>query len=569
MQIKLKATDKDVFPKCGFFIQNRKIDYWIDVLDQLNIDPTQIEIYGLPSKTANEIWGCLVLGEKIQFPEQIGPNFWALDVDNQLIIPEKTEILPKLTPNDMKLLFRSDKSVFHTDFGLFKLELPINLSQHIKFKNLTQLNAHKPIIQKYPSGKIISFRIQSKPIEEIKANLDVKVERERIKDKPLSFFEKAKLKLYNHFLDINNKGEVIRKISGANLEHYAKKLGIVGEDRKEQMYDDFKDLHDRNKREVDKLLDMLQNDPELALRYAIPLDEHGYSRGKETSSFRLQDRGLDFSLFSGIRNGGSGRGIDLGDEYFRLQDQYRKTAKILKEKGEYEKASFIYLKLLKSYAAAAQTLLEGKLYDKAAVVYLEYLKNTEKAAQCFEQGKFYEKAIELYEKDNKLEKAGDLYLKIGMQKKANILFQKVVDQYLADSKHLKASFLSKNKLRDFDQAQEILLSGWRADRDSFNCLNNYFNNVHDEVELWNSIQFIDNNEVNEKNEKTFLKALKYIYDKNTQLADDIQNMAYEKISKMLEQGTISAKELIPFNKTNKRLKADTLRYRLSQNKRLT
>jgi len=35
----------------------------------------------------------------------------------------------------------------------------------------------------------------------------------------------------------------------------------------------------RNKKEVGKLLDLLKNDPDKSLRYAIPLEEHGYTRG--------------------------------------------------------------------------------------------------------------------------------------------------------------------------------------------------------------------------------------------------------------------------------------------------
>jgi len=49
----------------------------------------------------------------------------------------------------------------------------------------------------------------------------------------------------------------------------------------------------------------------------------------------------------------AGGTVDFRDEFFRLQNQYRLTAKELKEKGKFKKAAFIYLKLLKDYNAAA------------------------------------------------------------------------------------------------------------------------------------------------------------------------------------------------------------------------
>lgn len=121
-------------------------------------------------------------------------------------------------------------------------------------------------------------------------------------------------------------------------------------------------------------------------------------------------------------------------------------------KREYEKAAFIYLKLLKDYHAAASCLKQGKMYEKAAHVDLKFLKNDVASAECFEDGRIYDRAIELYEKSEKFEKAGYLYLELGDRVSADRSFNIVIANYLSKSKYIKASLVSKIKLRDLHKA---------------------------------------------------------------------------------------------------------------------
>ena len=115
-------------------------------------------------------------------------------------------------------------------------------------------------------------------------------------------------------------------------------LNLEGDKLSEALMQDFEKLQERNKKEVDKLLDLMKNNPEEALRFAIPLDEHGYMRGKSMSQFKMQDRGIDFSLFGSLNLGGSGGGgVDLGEEYFRIRKQYESSAQELRDRGSMKK----------------------------------------------------------------------------------------------------------------------------------------------------------------------------------------------------------------------------------------
>lgn len=573
MNIKLISANESRYPRCGLFIEGPDLVSWLDTLTLLGIDPTVVEIYGLPGNAANVIWGSLILGDSSALPDDLGRYAGAHSIANKLIVPEKSQVVPSLTSYDLTHLFKEDKYVFHPEFGLFKLETPIALNDHLAVQEMEELNTFRPLDFEINASAIVSFRIEATPVEELKEEISLKTKREKIPDKPLTIIEKAKLHLYRQFITITEKEdgeEVVINPVGASLESLAKRLGVDGLDVKDQMIEDFKDLHERNKKEVDKLLDMLKNNPDEALKYAIPLEEHGYTRGGHKAAFKMQHRGSDFSLFGGLRSGSSANGsVDLGEEYYKLQRQYVDTAQALRKDGNYEKAAFIYMRLLKNYSEAAKTLREGHFYEKAGFVYMEYLKDELKAASCFEEGKIYDKAIELYKKNNKLEKVGDLYSQLGKQSLATSAYQQVVDGYLVRSKYVKASLLCQNKMYDLNQAQDLLLTGWRKKTDALNCLKSYLSNIPEEEEVWKQINYLNDHEVDKSNDQVFLKVLKHEFQKRKGNRPKIQQLAYTMISDLLERGEISGNELLAFNKSNSRLTADTIRYQVNKNKRMS
>lgn len=568
MKLSLTSYHKDLHPLCGFFVESSDLTDWLTALHRLGLDPTKLEIHGLPTNTANQIWGCLVLVDQSLLPDQLGKYQSAHILGGKLIIPEKSRVIPELTTYDFEQLFRTDTYVLHPDFGLFKLTESISLDKHLETGELTTLNSSRPKDFKFNSEEIIAFTVEASPEDELKLELESMKKREKFTDNPLSIGEKLRLAFYKKFLITENgqDGKISLNPNGSSFEKLSKLLGLSGPNAHDGFLEDFRNLQERNKKEVDKLLDLLKNNPEEALRFAIPLEEHGYTRGKTNAEFKMQDRGSDFSIFSGFKpSWRAGGTVDLGDEYYRLQNQYLDSAKKLKEKGEFEKAAFIYLKLLKDYNSAGETLREGKQYEKAALIFLEYSKNELKAAECYEQAKVYNKAIELYEKLEKLEKAGDLYLLTGNRNAANKAYQTQINKELDHNKYIAAANISKNKMLNLSYAQELLLIGWKSKTDQYNCLRSYLNNMSDAKEVWTHLERINRSDVNSSNDTIFLKVLKDEYSNQDENKDKIKNLAYTLLSQLLEQGRISSHELLSFNRENSRLRADTMRYESKKN----
>jgi Tfp pilus assembly protein PilF len=84
----------------------------------------------------------------------------------------------------------------------------------------------------------------------------------------------------------------------------------------------------------------------------------------------------------------------------------------------------------------------------------------------------------LYKELNEDEKVGDLYVILNDKVKANKYFEKVIENYKTNFQYVKASLVYKNKIGDCSQAQDLLMEGWRANKDAGKCLNNYFANTN-------------------------------------------------------------------------------------------
>ncbi|MEO0734527.1 MAG: hypothetical protein AAFZ52_16950 [Bacteroidota bacterium] len=559
MELRLKQHDQDPYPTCGFFIEGNDLTAWISALDRLGLDPAQLRLYGLPTRQANVVWGCLVLTTTKLSTAQLGSLATAHRAAGRLIVPAKSLVEPVLTNYDRERLFGKDTYVLHPEFGLCKLPEHLNLSDHFAMGAIARLPTLRPADHHVASGEILAFSVAASPPGDIALELQTEVPREKMEDKPLSPLEKIRLKLYQSVL--TEGGD---QATTEQLRRLAAKLGQSGTDAVQKILDDFNNLQERNKKEVDKLLSLMQKDPEASLRYAIPLDEHGYSRGGLTGAFKMQDRGLDFSLFGGRRSGGNGNSVSLGDEFNRLREQYITTAKELEAAGKHEKAAYVYLKLLKDYTAAALTLKKGRHYEKAAVVYLRYLKNEAAAAECYETGKIYDEAVRLYKKMEKWEKVGDLNVLQGNEAAAHTAYEHQLQIELEQNAFVKAANLTKHKLHDLPRAQDILLRGWDENRDAYNCLQYYLANIPSDEAAWRELQRIGNHQLNAQNETLFLRVLSGEYAKQREHQEEIRDLAYEICARLLPAGKISAHRLLEFNDKNSRLRADTLRYELGK-----
>ena len=280
---------------------------------------------------------------------------------------------------------------------------------------------------------------------------------------------------------------------------------------------------------------------------------------------RLEDKEKEKNS-SGRRGGKGGGNFYLEPSLFdKIRSKYEDLAQKYIDEKDYRRAAKVYMNLLRDNYRGAKTLEDGSLYNEAAVIYLKKLKNKSEAANCYEKAKQYRKAIDLYKELEQKEKVGDLYREINDAKNANTYYQMVVDDYVSNSQMVKGSLIYRKKMEMPDEAQKILLKGWEEDRDSFNCLNNYFANIFDVKKLDKQIQELYEKTPSDK-KITYLEAMKYEFKKDPELQPTTRNIAYEIIAEKVATRSEIVNELKHFNPDDEVILKDISRYKTGRNR---
>lgn len=218
-------------------------------------------------------------------------------------------------------------------------------------------------------------------------------------------------------------------------------------------------LESQRNEELNRLLKMFENNPDEAIKYALPLSSPYLNRGKGKAGGRLQKNKPLFNI--GSLGGGFATDSWNADNHAdRLRSSYIAEAKRAIEKKDHRKAAYIYANLLGDYNQAANTLEKGGHYRDAAILYKDHLKNPTAAARCLEQGHLYQEAIDIYRDLNQYEKVGDLYQKLNNQKAAIDYYEKALEKQVAANDLLNAGILALDKINDPDRAQQCWLKGW-------------------------------------------------------------------------------------------------------------
>ena len=422
MELRIKQSDKNTWPLAGILIRGSAPEQWLLAMQQMSIPVQSATVFPVPGTTANSLWGCLVETNAVPDAARIGKNEYCQLVHHLLYIPEKSTVFPVLTSAEMDQLFLSKRHVFHPDFGWVELGEPVDWAALIALPEERAIAVRTPELPVFIPEKILGFQITPVSREEVLKSMEKAMTEQHkpLGDAPLNILEKARLKFYKTlFSSGEGEGTVLK-----NMDGLLDKFPSINSEWIKNWQQDFADLEQRNQKKIDRLLDLFKNNPEEALKYAIPLDEGGNSRGPSTGAeLDWAKRWLNFDLFGSPPangNSGSGAAVVADDDYQRLHAQYYRSAQELMAKAEYYKAAFIYLKLLKNYGLAADALEKGKYYKEAAAIYLKHANNKEKAAACYEKGFMYHEAIELYKELENHEKVGDLYLLINKRKEANL-----------------------------------------------------------------------------------------------------------------------------------------------------
>lgn len=266
------------------------------------------------------------------------------------------------------------------------------------------------------------------------------------------------------------------------------------------------------------------------------------------------------------KRGGAGGSFYLENSLFdRIRSKYEELAEKYIAEGDHKRAAKVYMNLLQDNYRAAKTLENGELYNEAAVIYLKKLNNKSDAAICYEKAKQYRKAIELYKGLDQKEKVGDLYKEMNDVTNAYTYYQMVADDFVGNNQMVKASLIYRKKMEIPDEAQKVLLKGWKENKDAFNCLNNYFANIFDTKELESQIQILYKDTPVDK-KIIYLEVMKYEFKKDSMLQSVTRNIAYEIIAEKVETHSEIVNELKHFNPDDQVILKDISRYKTGRNK---
>ena len=231
----------------------------------------------------------------------------------------------------------------------------------------------------------------------------------------------------------------------------------------------WKKIQNARQQELDKLMDLMDKNPEEGLRYALPLGGHEARRGKAAPGWTLGQRDLRLGNSQG---GAASDGWNLDYEtQLRLEKQYRKAANDAEAKEDYERAAYIYGELLNDWAAAASALIKAGRHRDAVGIYLHKLNNKQQAAAALEKAGLTLQAAELYLELKNYEQSGDLFFKIGQLEQARDLWKQAVDH---SHDPLDQARILNEKLSDRQAAIHTLDQAWRKNKQVTTCLKAQF-----------------------------------------------------------------------------------------------
>lgn len=585
MELKLKINTKNTYPKGGILIKSASAEVWLHEIQNIGLTLDSVKVFPVPGTRANELFGCLIVFNQIKSKiGDIGKNNFYQLAENKLFIPENTSITPELTEEEWHKLF-SEYHLMHPEIGL------VELKEEVNWTDLLQLPKSEGIKITVPSKSvsipqfITSMRVEVDQ-EKILNEIENPVSEEEMIGK-LPFNMKKLLNGNNREMDkflayLEKNPEMATKLGipldtlgtgrGDNTGSFSFNSGIRGVFNFSWIHRFFDNLSsgDGNSTGFFKY--------GFVLLFVVLVRSCKGSELKSNVPSILVFIGIMIfvifmiSLWAGSQLGSSspsGGGSFLIDSnrFNTLQSRYEKLAEQYAENKEYQKAAHVYLKLLKDHRKAAEVLEKGELYSEAAAIYLKYIKNKKKAAECYEKGHAYKEAIEIYKELNDDEKVGDLYAILKNKKEADKYFNKVIENYKTNFQYVKASLVYKNKIGDVTDAQELLLQGWKTNKDPGKCLNNYFANCKSTEELSLAITNIYKEDVTDVNATIFLHLLKPEFTKHEALEEMIRNIAYEIAADRINTNPEVASELIHFNKNNKSLLKDVMKYKLKQKKK--
>ncbi len=551
MTISLQHNAAVLHQPVAAFVRGNSIIEWLTEISRWNVDAGKLSFYVLPTSVQLPApAGLFVIINNTIEANKLNDAYGLLA--ERLYVPVHASVYPYCSPAELKEILMWDVQVFHPTIGLvgFDKEDALSLEQLFNYTNPVAMQwdfAHPGVPLRPALMQVqVSQPTQQEVLDSIKKDIDA----QPLKDIPGA--KEGKLPAIEKVTDTIKYGMLKALYSLINGAVFLGNVLPAGNSNRLQngnasgtpssgMFAQWQNwleknmemLEKRQQDELQRLMKMFEENPELALQYAIPLDSKYLDRGKtKPSSSLLTWRSTIFN----IKDLGGRSNVnrwDIGDRYFDLRTKYLTSAKALMAKGNYKKAAYVYAHLLADYTSAANALVQGKHYREAAVLYKDHLHNTKAAAECLENGGLIIESIELYKEMNETEKVGDLYRHLEQQEPSNRYFKLTIAKYLATGNQLEAARILHEKMKEDARAKQILLDGWNNNHHAESCLKRYFDIVAITAEgkLKEDVEKIykDTDEKDGQLLNVLLHVKQYYADE--ELANRTTDIAYEIMSK--------------------------------------
>lgn len=570
LPLTLTPTSSNKHPLQGILIQGAEPIAWLKALSQLQLEEEQVVCYAIPNHQPNQIWGCLIVTNTAIKARDIAPHLALQWVHQSLFIPEHCQLSPHLTAAGLADILFNKNHLLHPSLGLVELFEPLDWSTLLLPP--TQHNS----ISKAPEKGFIApeqiniFTIEAAPITTSLDSLDAVVpKREDLQNKPLSATEVLRLKKLRAWKasHLQQKNEPKAKSLWARLQDKIRATPPWTVELEQEL----SALEQRYKHPMSRLVDLLKDDPEQALKYAIPLNNgqlgRGYGTPTEGGNWDWMPRWASTSLFQSNSSGGynSGRSFSVpNNQYYELQRQYQAAAQNLIEEGKFDKAAFIYLRLLRTPKSAAETLMKGGAYEQAASIYLKYLNDKPNAAFCYEKANCLQQALELYKALGHNRKVGDLYQQLGQTDLAKNYYEKVLEAFLEGKKYYAAALFCADVLDNEERSFELAFAGWFHGTKPIECLQYCLDALGDFSTKRTFLEDLYQKNFTANKLSEFLQILRNYYNKESKQRTWIRGLAYQVITDHAPQDPNLLRQLLYFNPKDKHLSKDILRFRLSE-----
>ena len=591
MNLQLTYQEQKLGPTKAVFLSSPKISDWLNVLSQWGVAYQKLECYAVPTSLSSTApAGLFVVFSEGQVPELSIMATAYRCVAKCLYLPTNATIEPHVMAQEWEKLLLYERNLFHPRIGL----VGFGREDQLDFKTLLKLPELKPTNWQHaqpglpPKPPLSSIKLHIPPVADFLASLKSEMDTRPLDEIPGDGKDeesglKKDLNSIQRFLlkklldgqaskkdqDQANSGNRPRRHmnrydnpgGSGGMGPLAGLFGKAGAWLNQRL----EDLEKHREKEIQRLLRMLDEDPDQALRYSIPLDGPYKNRGTAPPSSRLGPRSTDFNL-GNIGGGGKADFWNLDRHYVSLREKYQKMAKEQLKAGNYRKAAYIYAHLLGDFHAAANALKQGKYFREAAILYKDHLNNLSQAALCLEEAGLILEAIEIYKDLAKHELVGDLYESIEQFEKAKPFYEKAMASQLKSDNYLEACRICQEKLEEPDRTQRLLLEGWKTSKQSEQCLLRYFEHLQMETgegkeEIEQQVNWIYQHHVPKHKERDFVSILITLNRKYQGLPAVGRNIAYEIIS---DQAVTGYPGLLPklqnFIDYDPLLKEDTSRF---------